>query len=553
MKIILYSDPIKMESIGLNNNTYKVKDEIHLITQYYVNASQKRQLEIDKTLQENNTNSSISKIHLLNEKYYDFSYLNSTKIIQTCINKRLSFDSVFRYIKENDIQGYIVIANADIFFDDSLLQLHNTTLSSNKEIICQLRYEFKDRYEPVRIFGPRYDSQDTWIIHSNHSILLEQCKVFNFCFGVPGCDNKLIYLFKILGYTLYNDPLFIRTYHNHNSQIRNYVSIIDLPYGYIVPYNYPNLCPSLGYDVASACKKSQTISFDDNIILYNYINKKIKENVPFIIPRIAGVENNLVIAVKLMRHNNTVATQKYCIQLLHHMSYNAGVHFSNFESIMQYSSLYLKAFINCELLCSWDLQGEYIKHVFHSHNEMMKLFQEKTKIWAFTLDIFHYIYSNPWTQSLRGKRILIVSPFETSMKNQLPHLNKIYDNVDLFPECTFVFIKPPMTQGSEESLDFQIELSNFYLHLDKLKNDYDIALVSSGGYGNIICNYIYENHNKSAIYVGGVLQMFFGILGERWVRERHDIITLYHNKYWIRPDKTERPRGYTAIEESCYW
>ena len=35
---------------------------------------------------------------------------------------------------------------------------------------------------------------------------------------------------------------------------------------------------------------------------------------------------------------------------------------------------------------------------------------------------------------------------------------------------------------------------------------------------------------KPAIYVGGVLQMYFGILGQRWVRERPDILRMYLNE-----------------------
>ena len=174
-------------------------------------------------------------------------------------------------------------------------------------------------------------------------------------------------------------------------------------------------------------------------------------------------------------------------------------------------------------------------------------------IWAYTLDIFHYVYSKPWTTALRGKRILIVSAFASSMQDQLPNLSKIYDNVDLFPECTFRFIKPPMTQANESSEDFQSELNTFYVELDKEKDNYDVALVSSGGNGNIICNYIFTNHEKSAIYVGGVLQMFFGILGNRWVRERPDILKLFHNSFWTRPKESERPTGFYDIEESCYW
>jgi hypothetical protein len=58
---------------------------------------------------------------------------------------------------------------------------------------------------------------------------------------------------------------------------------------------------------------------------------------------------------------------------------------------------------------------------------------------------------------------------------------------------------------------------------------------------------------KSAIYVGGVLQMYFGIYGERWLRERSDIMRMYLNKHWSRPKENERPKNYKEVEKSCYW
>ena len=58
---------------------------------------------------------------------------------------------------------------------------------------------------------------------------------------------------------------------------------------------------------------------------------------------------------------------------------------------------------------------------------------------------------------------------------------------------------------------------------------------------------------KSAIYVGGVLQMYFGIYGERWVRERPDVLALYKNEHWVRPREEERPTGFEKVESQCYW
>ena len=58
---------------------------------------------------------------------------------------------------------------------------------------------------------------------------------------------------------------------------------------------------------------------------------------------------------------------------------------------------------------------------------------------------------------------------------------------------------------------------------------------------------------KSAIYVGGVLQMYFGIYGERWMRERPDILRVYMNEHWSRPKESEKPTNHKTVENNCYW
>ena len=80
-------------------------------------------------------------------------------------------------------------------------------------------------------------------------------------------------------------------------------------------------------------------------------------------------------------------------------------------------------------------------------------------------------------------------------------------------------------------MKLHIELQKFTSKLDSL--EYDVALVSAGGYGNLVCNYIYKN-GKSAICVGDVLQMYFGILGSAWLTDRPDVLRLFLNEYWSK-------------------
>ena len=45
--------------------------------------------------------------------------------------------------------------------------------------------------------------------------------------------------------------------------------------------------------------------------------------------------------------------------------------------------------------------------------------------------------------------------------------------------------------------------------------NFDIALLGCGGYGLPLCHFIKTKLNKSAIYIGGGLQLLFGVFGGR--------------------------------------
>jgi hypothetical protein len=52
---------------------------------------------------------------------------------------------------------------------------------------------------------------------------------------------------------------------------------------------------------------------------------------------------------------------------------------------------------------------------------------------------------------------------------------------------------------------------------------------------------------KSAIHLGGEMQLLFGIKGKRW--ENSNI----YNSAWTRPDPEDTPINANSIEDGCYW
>jgi hypothetical protein len=528
----------------------EVEGTINMIYQFYIDDNKERHKEIQNCLKLNVANNSFHKIYLLNERIYSNEELGieSEKICQINIGKRLSYKDIFDIVEEKNIEGYIVACNSDIFFDASVLDIKKTPISKEKRILSSLRYEYnKTPLKNCKLFGPRSDSQDSWIFHSNQNIPKNLRHIFDISLGIPGCDNRLLYLFNLLGYYCHNEPKLIKSYHYQLTRKRNYdQNTAKIPAPWIA------ILPKL--DDSDIMDQNHPFNIiDENINFYNYIKEKIDKNENFVIPRIAGVENNFahIGAVVNQQKKMEPHEQDYLNKAAAPMKVVAGIKITNLESVLLYSHLYLDAFHRCEMYTDWEPWSEYYMHIQQSHPFITGNFQNK-RVLCSVLDIFNYVQTpTPWTHALKGKRLLIISPFMESFKSQLPHLEKIYGR-DFFPDCTFVFIKPPQTQGEQPSEEFNIEFDKFINELENIKDDFDVALAACGGYGNLVCARIHAM-DKSAIYVGGALQLFFGVYGERWVKDRPDIISIFKNEHWIRPSEKERPEGFKKVEGGSYW
>ena len=510
--------------------------QINLFQQFFIHPNPERNKEIQYCLAMNVMNPLINYIYLLTEYETDYTPytreqlgIESEKIIQIPISHRMKYRDVFHLVEGMNCAGYVIIANADIFFDETLQQVLHSNMNEQPLVACQLRYEYDGHMANTRIFGPRPDSQDAWIYHSSwNSILYNYKHAFDFQLGQAGCDNHLSYLFKICGFELINDPEKVHILHYHKTQIRDYdpKQVIKPPYLLIMPIG---------------CSSEIDVDINHNALLHDYILNKLNKKERFVIPRVAGVEN--------VTAYNSLANipPRYDV-----MKNNAGILLSDMVSVKKYGEMYFDAFKNCDVYTGWDkIGGDYVYGgIKASHEYIDNIYRTSIKVWAHCLDIFEYINNEKiWTTALRGKKVLIVSSFIKSIKAQLEK-REIYPK-ELFLECEFVFIKPPQTNGNHISLEWDRELELFNERLAKV-GDYDVALVSAGGYGNLICNHIFEQ-GKSAIYVGGVLQMYFGIYGNRWLVEKPAATKMYLNERWVRPLEEERPPGWQNIESSAYW
>ena len=467
-------------------------DSINIIYQFFIPNDKIRYAEIKECLMHNVNNCHVNKVILFNERKYtpqELGLRDLSKVEQVDIGKRLTFAETFRQIRERDISGYNVIINSDIFVDKTINRLTFSDMSRKKIMLAQLRHNYNSgtAFKKARLFGPRFDSQDAWIMHSNFNPTEGECKLFGFYFGTPGCDNKLVYLFKILGYEVINDPLAIRIYHLHQDMSRNYQhKPLPPPWGLITAANIDitNHISTLGIDVRMAynhTNRYRSFQFNgDNILFGKYILDKFGKGQNFVIPRIAGIENNYAVIGLHSKDRPLQGYEKqYIAQTSGNMKRNAGIKLASVNDVKLYSELYFNAFRNCDLYTGWEPWGDVYKCITDSHNEVRKIFPDKKILWGFIFDIFHYIKAMPWTFTLRGKRVLILSSFADSMRKKDNIRDKIY-GVDLFPECKLMYMKPPQTQADEPSEGFNTELNKFKRQLDSISGNYDVALVGCG-------------------------------------------------------------------------
>ena len=205
-----------------NIENYYHEDPIFLIQQYYIPSDKERYAETKEVLKRNLNLKKFDKIYLLNEKLYSLEELGLEKeyenLIQIVIEKRLTYSFFLDFCK--DLNGYCILSNSDIFFDENIDNVKKGALSKIKSIECLSRYEYRDEknIEECSIKVTNC-SQDAWILHSN---FIENSPKFNFKLGVPGCDNKIAYYFFKNNYLVLNSMHRIKIYHYHRSEERNY-------------------------------------------------------------------------------------------------------------------------------------------------------------------------------------------------------------------------------------------------------------------------------------------------------------------------------------------
>ena len=201
---------------------------IRLFTTFYREPRRERLAEYVDCLNRNLSCTALTEVCVLVEGADDILPA-SGKLRVLRIPNRPLYSDFFKWISDTATPGDIsVIANADIWFDDSV-GVASRALGP-RECFAMARWDESTLFD-------RNDSQDCWVFRGPVVGVKG-----DFPIGIPRCDNRFLYELQAAGYLVRNPAFSIRAHHVHKGKRIEYATsdlatCVAEPYRYLWPHN----------------------------------------------------------------------------------------------------------------------------------------------------------------------------------------------------------------------------------------------------------------------------------------------------------------------------
>lgn len=292
----------------------------------------------------------------------------------------------------------------------------------------------------------------------------------------------------------------------------------------------------------------------DTIVSAYHFNEILKSilssNSPLLLGRVGGTESRIFRVFSNNFGKESANFASHCEKL-------SGIYPHNELSL--YYNLIVDDLPFFHFLADWPCPGQSKLKAHLNRNNINPFYYNLEYLNPLSM---HFIYGiNPsdlWMHSLSYKKILVINPFIDSFKKSVTRSISIFEK-SLLPDLNCTYFSPPVTFGTSG-----VDNGSFMMHLEKTKallhqlcldNSFDCALVAAGGYGMPISRYLYSNKLiPQVLHIGGVLQLFFGVIGQRWLDEPYKSkYSQYQNLHlWSRPVDYSVMKRASQVENGCY-
>lgn len=291
---------------------------------------------------------------------------------------------------------------------------------------------------------------------------------------------------------------------------------------------------------------------------HDYIRSQIESSKPFMACRFGWNELHAVLTYGQLvsgYHNGQRYNPAEYPQRFHSLWFQAGFFPITPFSVARFYHRMMEDILEVDVLGSW--MPEELELAAHMEGVV--------RVELHDLDPVIRQHDRPWTASLRGKRVLVVHPFDRSIRAQYAKRHLLFNNPDNLPEFELITLRavqnPAWTFSAAESDPFGLlqksgEFSSWFdalAHMEReIENiDFDVAIIGCGAYGLPLAAHV-KRLGRQAVHLGGITQMLFGIKGDRWIKADYKFTGF--NEHWVWPLPEETPAEAAIVEEcGTYW
>jgi hypothetical protein len=218
--------------------------------------------------------------------------------------------------------------------------------------------------------------------------------------------------------------------------------------------------------------------------------------------------------------------------------------------IPRFVDLYAKSAGHIDILACWNS--------FHGWTAEEKLIKK----WSNNATLINlasmeaWWYTEPWSEYLQDKKVLVIHPFEKSIRYQYEHNREnLFANPKVLPLFRSLhIIRPTQGVGMSSTDGYATWFDACDALCKKIEaTDFDIAIIGAGAYGLPLAAFV-KTLGKQAVHMGGTTQLLFGIKGKRWESPNYSCQYKLYNPCWKRPYLEEMPKNpYCDMGTAPYW
>src|SRR5690606_9425105 len=228
---------------------------------------------------------------------------------------------------------------------------------------------------------------------------------------------------------------------------------------------------------------TETMHREKNAEANGLISEYLKTGKPFLAGRLGSTETRFILN-SYLRENifsdfegcfKTLSGSiniywKYDKKFLNNLCDLSGFFPKDEKLTQRFVEVYENAIKQLDILGIWNEMEEFME------------IPEKTFLCKIR-ELEPWFYENPWSSHLKGKKVLVIHPFESDIQKQYNQRKNLYLNPDILPEFELKTIKAIQTIAGQKS-----EFETWFDALDSMKKqvnqtDFDVAVIGAGAYG----------------------------------------------------------------------